>query len=120
MMSDSQPREGDIPKVDTAALKLPQINLDDSSVDWIACVENEVDKAVKSVDSIDWTVLDVVGAQMESVSAEFSTFIETTQALFTALVNLKQFEKDAVNRKKDQVTAILAKLTKALAFIHKL
>lgn len=119
-MSKDSPHEIPVPMVEATVDKLPQINFDDTSVDWAACVENEVDKAVKTVDAIDWTVLDVVGAQMESVSNDFAKFMETTQSLFTALVNLKQFEKDAVTSKKEEVTNIMTKLAGALQFIRKL
>ena len=103
----------------TLAQSLPAMDLDDLSRDWAEIVEEHVSKAVQSVEEVDWTILDVIGAKMEEVTNEFSHFMETTQDLFTALVRLKQVEKDAVQAKKEDVIAILTKLRATLEFLRK-
>lgn len=101
--------------------KIPAIDFDvEPEGGWAALVSNTVGEVVASIESIDSVVIDVIGEQMKNLSIQVEEFLQSTQQLFTALVNLKQIETGTVERKKEETIAILSKLSTTMACLRKL
>jgi hypothetical protein len=117
-----QGTEGTIPSPkDDLLADLPQIDFEgDEDGNWDETVKTKVLSIEKEIDEIDSVVIDIIGAQMESVSNLFQETITSTQSLFTALVQLKNQQSEQVTSKLGTATNFLRKLQNAIEHIRKL
>ena len=71
-------------------------------------------KVCENIESIDVTVLDIIGSQMEKITQMHTELIESTKRLFSALVNLKSAQHDFISAKRQQTIQLLKKIEKTI------
>jgi hypothetical protein len=90
----------------------------DEEFNWSATVDEKVDRAISMIDTVDSSVLDVVGHQMTVIAETFEETIKATQTLFAALVRLKSTQTAMVQQKKETTTKLLRKLQQTMTFLR--
>jgi hypothetical protein len=100
---------------------LPQIDFDaEDDPNWSQAVTSQVESAISAIEAVDSEVLDIIGGQMDELAQTFGEAIQSTQALFSALVQMKRAQIAVLHAKTAQTAELLEKLETTMAWIRTL
>ncbi|EAX98217.1 hypothetical protein TVAG_263340 [Trichomonas vaginalis G3] len=121
-MADQDPFKQEIREPsDTITDQLSRTKVDfESKSNMPELIKNSITQVMSKVDEVDNSVIDIIGAQMEFLTAEFQDCIKATQDLFTALTNLKDGQTEIVRRKASNATSLASSIEKTMTCIRRL
>jgi hypothetical protein len=99
---------------------LPHIDFDaEDDPNWSQAVHSQVESAISAIEAVDSEVLDIIGGQMDVLAQTFAEAIQSTQALFSALVRMKHAQIAVLQTKTAETAELLEKLETTMAWIRR-